>query len=348
MAEHASLVGLALAVFAASAIGTHALVPWLTAIHLIDRPNDRSNHVVPTPRGGGLAPVLVLVLAGIGLGVNQPGLRLEVLLALAGALAVMSLVDDRRGLDPRIRFLGQSAAVGLALAFAIAAWLPIGDGGTPAWLLWPGLALAWLWFTNVFNFMDGIDGISGIQLITLGAGIAAVLIVHHAPPGAQAVLSDALIGAGLMLGAGGAGFLTANWHPARVFLGDVGSIPLGFLSGAALLGLSSAGFAAAALILPAYYLVDATTTLVLRLFRGEPVTQPHRSHAYQIAVRSGLSHADVCKRVMLLNLGLVLLAVLSPIAPVLATCLAFLAASLLCLFFRRLRPADRILPESGS
>jgi UDP-N-acetylmuramyl pentapeptide phosphotransferase/UDP-N-acetylglucosamine-1-phosphate transferase len=340
VADHAGLVGLALAVFVASAVGTHALVPWLTALRLVDQPNDRSSHAVPTPRGGGLAPVLVLVLAGMALVINRPALGLEVLLALAGALAVMSLVDDRRGLDPRLRFLGQSAAVGLALAFAIAAWPQIGDGRTPIWLLWPGLALAWLWFTNAFNFMDGIDGLSGVELVTLGAGIAAVLIVHPAPAGAQSVLSDTLIGAGLMLGASGAGFLTANWHPARVFLGDVGSIPLGFLSGGALLGLASAGFAAAALILPAYYLVDATTTLVLRLFRGEPVTQPHRSHAYQIAVRSGLSHADVCKRVMLLNLGLVLLAVLSPMAPVLSTSLAFLAASLLCLFFRRLRPGQ--------
>ncbi len=122
-------------------------------------------------------------------------------------------------------------------------------------------------------------------------------------------MSPAFVIYGLALLAGALGFLWWNWHPARIFLGDVGSVPLGFLIGWLLLVLAKNGHWQAALILPLYYLADATITLIRRALRGEKVWQAHREHFYQQAVRRGLSHADVVRHVLALNLVLVLLAV---------------------------------------
>ncbi|MBC8269442.1 MAG: glycosyltransferase family 4 protein, partial [Rhodospirillaceae bacterium] len=194
-------------------------------------------------------------------------------------LAALSWLDDLRGLPPLARLLAQIVAV--------AAILALRPESTPYFQeLLPGVldpvaaAILWVWFINLFNFMDGIDGITAIETLVIGLGLALLGSTT------SAILGLIIAGAAL-------GFLKWNWHPAKIFLGDVGSVPLGFLLGWLLLDLSAAGHWAAALILPASYLADATITLIRRAIKGEKVWQAHRQHFYQQAVQRGLSHATV-------------------------------------------------------
>jgi UDP-GlcNAc:undecaprenyl-phosphate GlcNAc-1-phosphate transferase len=240
---------------------------------LADLPNERSLHARPTPRIGGLG-----VLAGsLSIAAPHAAGPLAVVLACALALALISLVDDLRGLPVAVRLAAHGAAAALAM-LAIA--------GTPedsaAWLAWLIAALAIAWSTNLFNFMDGSDGLAGgMALLGFGAyGIAA----HGGGYTHLALVSLALASAS-------AGFLLHNFPPARVFLGDAGSIPLGFLAGA--LGVHGIAIGAWPLAFPLLafspFLVDATLTLLMRAMRGEPVWQAHRSHHYQQLVLAGWS-----------------------------------------------------------
>ncbi len=151
--------------------------------------------------------------------------------------------------------------------------------------------------------MDGIDGIAGVETASLGLGVALVA--------ATAGLSPVFLTFGLVLFGAALGFLWWNWHPARIFLGDVGSVPLGFLLGWLLLSLAAKGQWAAALILPLYYLADTSLTLTKRCLKGEKIWQAHREHFYQLAVKRGLSHAQVVGHVLGINVLLVVLAVMA-------------------------------------
>ncbi len=288
-----------LALFVHWALGR--LLPHLRALAL-DRPNARSSHSQPTPRGGGLPIVagLVALLALWGLalgGGGLPGLW-SVLIATA-LLAAVSWKDDRASLPAGLRLGVQLAAVLLAIGGMVGA-PPLTQGLLPLWADLLVTALAWLWFVNLFNFMDGIDGLSVVETASIALGVALLGWLGGWPP--------AILALALFLLAGMAGFLPWNWQPAQVFLGDVGSVPLGFLLGWLLVLAAGQGAWAAALILPAYYWADATTTLLLRLARGERPWQAHRSHAYQRAVQRGLSHAACSRAVAGVNLLLLALA----------------------------------------
>jgi UDP-N-acetylmuramyl pentapeptide phosphotransferase/UDP-N-acetylglucosamine-1-phosphate transferase len=282
--------------FAVSCLGTRALIALLRQ-RVVDVPNARSSHVTPTPRGGGIAVIGTIAAAWLALGAAGlvPTSGMVIALAAAG-LATVSWLDDLQGLSPAIRLLAQFVAVALGLwmlprGAIFQGWLPSGLDAVAA-------ALLWVWFANLFNFMDGIDGIAGSEAAAIGIGIAVVAAgdVGLAWPAA------AIVGAAL-------GFLVWNWMPARIFLGDVGSVPLGYLLGYLLYQLALRGQWQAALILPSYFLADATITLLRRLARGERVWQAHREHFYQRAVQRGLSHAAVVTRVIAADLVLVACAV---------------------------------------
>jgi UDP-N-acetylmuramyl pentapeptide phosphotransferase/UDP-N-acetylglucosamine-1-phosphate transferase len=269
---------------------------------VLDRPNERSSHSVATPRGGGLAVMLALLPAWVLLvllGAAPPATIVAVL--GAGFLALVSFADDIRQLSPRWRLLAQLAAV----AGGIAA-LP-DAGGVFQGLLPPLLdcalsALLWLWFVNLYNFMDGIDGITGTETACLGAGLAFLVFVNRDLGNAGQVAL------GLATAAAALGFLRWNWQPAQIFLGDVGSVPLGYLLGWLLLATAATGAWKVALFLPFYYLADATWTLGRRALRGENLWRPHREHLYQKAVQRGMSHAAVVRRILALNVILLALA----------------------------------------
>jgi UDP-N-acetylmuramyl pentapeptide phosphotransferase/UDP-N-acetylglucosamine-1-phosphate transferase len=268
---------------------------------VVDVPNARSSHRIPIIRGGGLGFVAVILAGWLGLALSgAPGLPPTV---LAGALAVaaISLLDDVRGVRWSIRLAVQALAVAAALAALPGG--PVLADGLPVVVDRLILGLAWLWFVNLFNFMDGIDGLAGSEAACIGAGLALVLGHFFVPgPGAD------LAGLALLVAAAALGFLWWNWHPARIFLGDVGSVPLGYLIGWLLLGAAGQGAWVAALILPLYFLADATITLGRRLAGGHMPWHPHRTHFYQQALGRGYSHGDVVRRVILANAALMGLA----------------------------------------
>ena len=215
-------------------------------------------------------------------------------------LTVVSFLDDLRDLSPISRLLLQSGAVIACIEFLPGPVFQGLIGSIPDTIL---SVVIWLWFINLFNFMDGIDGIAGVQTLSIGLGIYLI--------GAINMPFDASHGQALVLAAAAIGFLLWNWHPARIFLGDVGSIPLGFLLGWLLLNLASNGFWQAALILPLYYLVDSTWTLIQRILRGMIVWKPHKEHFYQLAVSRGRSHSQVSSAIGVAIIALVCLAIFS-------------------------------------
>lgn len=283
------------------------LIAWLKRGRLIDLPNERSSHVAPTPRGGGLlvvASLLVFGAAWVSFANDSAGG------ALLGATALLALIfwfDDRlRGLPIALRLGAQALAVLIGL-WMLPAEARLLAGHLPLWLERALAFLAWLWFVNLYNFMDGIDGITGVETAAIGCGLFGLSLL------ADAARPDGLA---LITAAAALGFLAWNWRPAKVFLGDVGSVPLGYLLGGLLIqaayrGPLDEGHWAAALLLPLYYCVDATLTLLRRLINGEKVWQAHRAHFYQRAARGFGDHAMVVRRIAGLNLVLILLALLA-------------------------------------
>lgn len=299
----AAAAGLVLAAFLVW-WGIGRLLPLLERRQVVDHPNERSSHKTAKPRGAG-SVVLAVVLpacAIIVLLAPAPVLGLPagpgfwILLAGALGLGAVSWLDDLRGLPPLPRFLVQIAAVTAVLLFWPANLL-VFQGLLPLGLDRLAAGLAWLWFVNLYNFMDGIDGITGTETACVGLGLFLVALI------AGSSLSGAIMP--LVFVAAMAGFLPWNWEPSKIFLGDVGSVPLGYLLGWLLLVAAAQGQWAAALILPAYYLADATWTLGRRTLRVAKFWQPHREHLYQRAVRGGRSHAAVCRTILVANLGLI-------------------------------------------
>ncbi len=324
-----------LATFIAVLAATRMSMELLERRRILDRPTHRSSHSVPTPRGGGLAVVPVIVIAWMSIPFlvpEGPGIR-DLLLASGGAaaLAFLSWRDDLRGLSVKWRLSVHVLVVGLVAGFTSFPD-PYFQGLVPVWLDRAAAALALLWFLNLFNFMDGIDGIAGVETASIGLGCAIV---------AWATGQHAWIGVlGLALAGAGFGFLRWNWHPARIFLGDVGSIPLGFLLAWLLMALAAGGAWAAALILPLYYLGDATVTIIRRATRGERIWEAHREHFYQQAARRDGGHARVSTAVAITNLVLIGLAVWSLDKPLPAVAAAILVVALFLIYLAKSgRPA---------
>ncbi len=296
--------------------GLSALLVWaamplllraLRSLGALDRPNQRSSHHAPTPRGAGvLLMAAVVLIGGFPLALSGTSdIGPWVVLGAALVLAILSFADDLVSLSAGVRLSVQAAAVAVGVA-VLPDHVLVAQGLLPLALDRLVAALAWLWFVNLFNFMDGIDAITGAETIAIALGLALVfaLLPASAVPSQMFALLAAIGGAA-------SGFLIWNWPPARVFLGDVGSIPLGYLLGWMLVWLAGSGAWAAALILPLYYLADASVTLVRRLARREKVWQAHREHFYQLAARAGWPHDLITLRIAWLNLGLIALAVLS-------------------------------------
>lgn len=287
-------------------LGTAAAIWALRRARALAAPNHRSSHVNPTPNGGGIAVVAVVALAWWWADANLRtswgviAFGLTPLLGAAAVLAILSLRDDvRGGLSPLVRLFAQTVAVVIGFSSLPAQVFP----GVP-FCVDAALSIGlWVWFINLFNFMDGIDGIAGVEIAAIGVGLALTATMGGMPP------IVALYG--MTAAAAAMGFLLWNWAPARVFLGDSGSIPLGYLLGWLLLVMAARGQWVPALLLPLYFVADATLTLVRRLARGEKPWVAHRTHAYQRAALAMGSHAAVSLRVAALNVALVALALMA-------------------------------------
>jgi UDP-N-acetylmuramyl pentapeptide phosphotransferase/UDP-N-acetylglucosamine-1-phosphate transferase len=279
--------------------GLRRMLPLLDRL-VLALPTDRSSHTRPTPCGGGVAIVALLVPAIAAATLLDPGVPWLQCAVATVALAWCSWIDDRRGVAPAVRLAVQTAAVAVVLAGL--------DGptfaGLPAWADAGVVGLGWLWFVNLYNFMDGTDGLAGVETVCVGAGIVAVALTGGVSSAGIVVVPAVAAGASL-------GFLRWNWSPARVFLGDVGSIPLGFVLGFALLLLWRSGHPVAALLLPALFVADASLTLLRRVAAGHRPWHAHREHAYQRAATGPSAHAHVAREAAATNVVLVVLAVLS-------------------------------------
>lgn len=295
--------------FLAAAVISFGLVlclrPWL-ARYALARPNARSSHKVPTPQGGGIAVVAATTIAVGVTGfffANQIGdqFRLAIVFATAVSLALVGVTDDLRPLEAVTRLVLQTVAVA-----AVIATLPADMRIVPAVPWWLDRALVLVggvWLINVVNFMDGIDWMTVAEIVPATAALGTLGLMGVLPPEAT-LAAVALCGAMI-------GFAPFNRPVAQLFLGDVGSLPIGLLLGWLLAVLAGGGHFAAAALLPLYYLADATTTLIRRLVNGEPVMQAHRSHFYQRAVDGGLTVFQIVARVFALNVALGILALLT-------------------------------------
>ena len=298
------------------------LRPWLTRRAMV-RPNARSSHHKPTPQGAGMAVViatLVIAWGGVALSPvllqNQGGHFLAVS-AAAALLGAVGAIDDLRSLSAAVRLATQCIAVGVVIA-ALPAELQIVPE-VPWAIERAGLFLAGLWFVNLVNFMDGIDWMTVAEVVPV-TGAILLLGLAGAVAALPALVAAALLGAIL-------GYAPFNKPVAQIFLGDVGSLPIGLLLGWLLLWLAATGHLAAALILPLYYLADATITLVWRIARREPIWHAHRTHFYQRASDRGLTVLEIVTRVFLVNLVLAGFAFITVAANNLVVSLAMLSAA---------------------
>jgi UDP-N-acetylmuramyl pentapeptide phosphotransferase/UDP-N-acetylglucosamine-1-phosphate transferase len=298
-----SLLAIAAAALSWSLIGIFTRV--MTRSRRLEPPNERSMHSVPVPAGAGIAMVATTLVLWPWWQSQAAGPHLALLASFSG-LGVLSWIDDRRQLSAAIRLGAQALAVALCLASLTpdARVLQI----LPPMFERLLLGLAWLWFINLFNFMDGIDGLAGSETIAVALGYLALLT--------YAGLEDPFWRLALVIAASAAGYLFWNWPPARVFMGDAGSVPLGFLLGWLMLDLALHGQWAAGLILPLYFVADATFTLLARAYRGEKLWQAHRQHFYQRAVLGGATPSGVVCRVGAANVMLIVLAIVSVRHPV--------------------------------
>lgn len=273
---------------------------YALARSIMDIPNARSSHSVATPRGGGVAIVLSLFLAlPILVWADFLSLDASIAVGLSGALvAVIGVVDDHGHIEAKWRLLGHFIA-----AFCALYWLSglpgISFFGVILNLGWVGYVLASLylvWMLNLYNFMDGIDGIASVQAICSCAGACVIYWI---------IGEKSLIGLPLVLAMAVAGFLCWNFPPAKIFMGDAGSGFLGIVLG--ILSIQAAWVSSQLLwvwiILLGVFIVDATVTLIRRILRGDKVYEAHRSHAYQFASRHYGKHLPVTLGVLLINFG---------------------------------------------
>jgi UDP-N-acetylmuramyl pentapeptide phosphotransferase/UDP-N-acetylglucosamine-1-phosphate transferase len=274
--------------------------------YALARPNARSSHKIPTPQGGGVAFVLAIAIALSAnvLLVGPERAILGDLLPLGGAVAILTVigaVDDIFPLAPSLRLAIQAAAVALVVVTIPADLraLPI----APLAVERAAEIFAGLWFVNLVNFMDGIDWMTVAETVPSTAALFVFALLGAMPPPAGPV-ALALFGAVL-------GFAPFNRPVAKLFLGDVGSLPIGLLLFWLLLQLAGSGHLAAAMLLPLYYVADATITLLRRMARGERITEAHRTHFYQLAVIGGAPVMTVVRWVCAVNVALAVFAAMS-------------------------------------
>ena len=287
--------------------GLIVLLQPLLQRYALAKPNARSSHRRPTPQGGGVAVFVATAIAS-GLGLYSLGapvaLPLVTLSAAALAMACVGAVDDIRPVGVLPRLIVQAAAVA-----AVISMLPQNLRVAPILPFWIErglLMVGGLWFVNLVNFMDGIDWMTVAEIVP----ITGALVVF----GGLGALPRDGIAVALALGGAMLGFAHFNRPAARLFLGDVGSLPIGLVTGWLLVLLAGAGHLAAALLLPLYYIADATLTVIRRLARGERVWQAHRTHYYQRATDRGYSVIEVVARVFAVNLALATLALATIVA----------------------------------
>jgi UDP-N-acetylmuramyl pentapeptide phosphotransferase/UDP-N-acetylglucosamine-1-phosphate transferase len=298
--ELIAIIGTTLAAAALSAALTRTIRPLLIR-YALARPNARSSHVVPTPQGAGIAVILsALIVAVIAITsvTSMTPHWLWMVFAATVVIAAIGAADDLRPISVTPRLVLQALCVGAVLLAMPADLRVVAD--CPIWIERGVLLVAGLWFVNLVNFMDGLDWMTVAEVIPVTAALVMIGIFGELSPSAMFVAAA--------LGGAMVGFAPFNRPVARMFLGDVGSLPIGLLLAWCFLELAGRQHLAAAILLPLYYLADASLTLLRRLAKREAVWLAHRSHFYQRATDNGFTVLQVVSHVFVLNLGLAVLA----------------------------------------
>jgi Fuc2NAc and GlcNAc transferase len=307
---------------------TALLAWWITAWArryalkraILDHPNHRSSHSEPTPRGGGIA-IAVLIMAAVMILWLTEYISLQLFLALGGGgflVATVGWIDDRWD----ISVVWRAASYLAASAWAVY-WITdlyAADLRYGFWM-YAGVVVLISWLVNLYNFMDGTDGLAAAEGIST-ASIAAILLLLAGQDGIAILL--------MVLSAACSGFLILNWPPAKIFMGDIGSCLIGFLFGAVafISYLNSSLSPAVWLILLSIFICDASLTLLKRILNREKWYSAHRSHAYQLFVQAGFSHKQLLTGLLLVNLLLFPFAVIAYYAE---ACSWWLTAGVYCL-----------------
>lgn len=306
------LISLGSAFLIASAVAVAIIKASMPVLqrYALARPNARSSHQIPTPQGGGIAVVAgTLMTACVTAATAGANPGLDAAFALAAGTLLLAIVgawDDIYPLSALPRLALQAACVALLIAYAPVSGTLFPESW-PRELGWAITLLAGLWFVNLVNFMDGLDWIMVAEMVPVTAALALFGWFGFLDPSA-ALLAASLCGALC-------GFALFNKPVARLFLGDVGSLPVGLMVAWLLYILATNGHVAAAILLPLYFCADATITLMRRALRRERLLDAHRSHFYQRATDHGFSAMAVATHVFTVNLGLVLLASVTLVMP---------------------------------
>lgn len=307
-----SIVGLGL-LLTTTATMTAVLIVVLEPLlrrYALARPNFRTSHSKATPQGGGIAIVTAVLVTSLfaifsKLDAVASWQSIEMVGAAVVLIGIVGAIDDIQNLGAMIRLFFQTVCVGLVIASLPVDVRIIPD--LPFALERGGLLAGGLWFVNLVNFMDGLDWmivamiIPSVSALVLAGGIGAI------PP--EVLIIAVSLGGAIL------GFAPFNRPIARLFLGDVGSLPIGLLLGWMLCLLAAAGHFAAAVLLPLYYCADATITLCMRLLRGDSITTAHRTHFYQRATDNGFTVGGVVGRVFAVNICLAVLAAITMVYP---------------------------------
>ena len=261
-------------------------------IGFVDKPNKRSNHKKPIALGGGIITIPLIIIISSMLGFKW---EFYFLISIC-ILFVVSILDDIMNIDPIPRLFFHFLSVALFVFYYIFPQLNIIIKENLTLLLISTffLLMGITWFINAFNFMDGIDGITSIEVISIC--ISLLILNYLLGKELNVLLMTTLL---VMVV-----FCYFNWMPARIFLGDAGSIPLGLLSISFLVDIAIEGYWMVALILPLYYLLDTSVTLFVRIIKKKKFWKPHSEHFYQQALRNGLTHSNISKKVLIINFGL--------------------------------------------
>ena len=268
-------------------------------IGFIDNPNIRSNHINPTALGAGIIIIPLIFLISFNLGFIW---KKEVLLSLS-ILFIISVLDDIKNINPLVRLLFHFVSISIFVASYLYTFIADIIVNTAYMNMIFGFIaiVSIVWFINAFNFMDGIDGITSVEVFFICLSIIFFQFFLEKEINVLALSTLITITA----------FIYFNWSPATIFLGDSGSIPLGFLIVSLLIDLSLKGYWLASITLPLYYILDTSITLFKRIYNKKKFWQAHSEHYYQLALKNGFSHVKVNYFVILINVGLFFLSFFS-------------------------------------
>ena len=303
-------------IFLFSLIGTKYLKKILEYKKIFDIPNKRSSHTKPIPTGGGW--IIILSIIGIIL-ILDPYDKIPGIITIIG-LAFISWKDDLKNINILIRLIFQIFFISI---YFICLYF-FGFYSQIQLIHIVFVILAFTWFVNIFNFMDGIDGVSTVMAVTICAGIIIAHLLNKSEyfPAFEILVISACLP-----------FLYWNWHPAKIFLGDVGSIVLGFVCILSLYWLFLEGNTWHwVLSLPMYYILDTTITLIIRSIKGKKIWEAHREHYYQKAIQSGMSHSQVVLYIAILQVFIIFTCYTIK-NPYLVTFLVFLESMALIIYF---------------